>query len=111
MSKVWILSGVTGSEPALLSHEAGQVTLSTFNADDEPVPSFAVQTAEISDVKFPAYQFSGGCSFVVNDQKYRISFLQPQNTKMPNYYSQLSGVSEIGTGRKAGKAWKKILST
>ncbi len=111
MSEVWILSGVTGSEPALLSHEAGQLTLSTFNAEGQPVPSFSVQTAEISDVKFPAYQFSGGCSFVANGQKYRISFLQPQNTKMPTYDNQLSGLSDIGSGRKAGKAWKKILPT
>jgi hypothetical protein len=75
MSKVWILPGVTGSEPALLSQEAGQVTLSTFSDNDEPVPSFSVQTAEISDVKFPAYQFSGGCSFVAAGLKYRISLI------------------------------------
>jgi hypothetical protein len=110
LSKVWILSGVTGSQPALLSHEAGQVTLSTFSDEDEPVQSFSVKTADISDVKFPAYQLSGGCSFVANSQKYRISFLQPQNTKLPTYFNELSGVAEIGSGRKAGKAWKKILS-
>ncbi len=109
-SKVWILSGVTGSDPALLSHEGGYVTLSRFNDDDQPVPAFSVQVAEVSDVKFPAYQFSGGCTFVAEGQKYRISFVQPQNTKLPTYYDQFTGAASIGTGRKAGKAWKKTLS-
>lgn len=101
---------MTGSEPGHMSYENGMVRLQLEDDDGNPSVAFETEIANVANVKFPAVQMSGGCSFVVDGEKYRISFLQPQNTRMPHAGGAIAGVASISGGRKAGKAWKALLT-
>jgi len=108
-TEVWLLSGVTGSERALMAHQDGRVMLQMIDEEAEGfVDRFDVALAEIADVKWPKMQMSGGCTFVVDDTKFRVSFMRPQNTRS-GFIGDAQGVASISGGRKAGKAWKAIL--
>ena len=108
-TEVWILSGVTGSEPALLAHQDGRIIMQMIDNDAEAfVDHFNVALDEVTDVNWPKMQMSGGCNFEVANEKYRISFLRPQNTRI-GWVGDVAGVASISGGRKAGKAWKAIL--
>lgn len=109
-TEVWRLSGVTGSDPGMMSLENGIVSLDISDANDNMVRAFSVPVDQVRDVNWPKLQMSGGCNFVVNDEKYRLSFLKPQNTRpLAASYGAAAGVASISGGRKAGKAWKAIL--
>lgn len=108
-SEVWLLEGLTGSTPGLLTHENGTVVLQLVNDNDQLYESMRTPLAAISDVKFPKLQMSGGCSMTVGDRKLRISFVQPQNTRSPFADGAIAGVASISGGRQAGKAWKALL--
>ncbi len=108
-SEVWLLEGLTGSKPGMLTHENGTVVLQLVNDNDQLYESLRTPISAIADVKFPKLQMSGGCSFTVGDRKLRLSFLQPQNTRSPFADGAIQGVASIGGGRKAGKAWKALL--
>ncbi len=113
-SEVWRLHGVVGSEPGLLVlHDDGEVELHLEGDDGAPRSVFRTPAAAISDVKWPKTQFSGGCSFVVDGEKYRLSFLQPQNTRVfaTSALGAAQGLGSISGGRKAGKAWKSALGS
>ena len=109
VSEVWRLHGVTGSEPGFMTHDNGVVSLQLEDDDGNPHVIFETDVSNVSDVKFPVVQMSGGCSFVVHDEKYRISFVRPQNTRAPHAGGAIAGVASISGGRKAGKAWKSLL--
>lgn len=109
-SVVWRLHGVTGSEPGWMAYDNGTVALTLEDGSDSPQEVFVVPVNEIQDVKFPVSQMSGGCNFVVAGEKYRLSFVQPQNTQLPGAYGAIKGVGSIRSARKAGKTWKSILS-
>ena len=109
-SEVWRLSGVTGSSPGVLTLEDGVVSLQIEDSNESLQQQFSVSLDQISSVKWPKLQMSGGCSFEVGGEKYRISFLQPQNTRpLASTYSAAAGVASISGGRSAGKAWKAVL--
>ena len=92
-----------------MRHSAGRVTLQKVHDSEEKfVDEFDVAISDIADINWPKMQMSGGCTFLVNDQKYRISFLRPQNTRL-GWVGDAQGVASISGGRKAGKAWKEIL--
>lgn len=54
--------------------------------------------AEVQDIEFPWYYFSGGFKMRIGADKYRFSFIEPHNE-----YADLS------SGRATGKKWKKAL--
>lgn len=112
ITEVWRLKGLTGSTPGLLHHESGRVRLELLDDDDRLREVFAVPLAAIEQVNWPKLQMSAGCSFVVSGEKYRISFLQPQNTRpfAASAYSAMEGVASISGGREAGKAWRALLA-
>lgn len=111
-TEVWRLDGLTGSTPGLLHHEGGRVRLELLDDDTDRLrPVFSAPLAAVSDVRWPRLQMSAGCSFVVDGEKYRISFLRPQNTRplAADAYGAVAGVASIGGGREAGKAWRTLL--
>lgn len=112
VSEVWRLKGATGSMPGMLHLEQGNVRLELLDDDDQVRTVFAVPLASVDKVKWPKLQMSGGCSFQVNDEKYRMSFVQPQNTRgfAVAAPSAVAGIASISGGRAAGKQWKAILS-
>lgn len=110
-TQVWRLTGVTGSDPGLMRFEDGTVTLHLADDDDELTRAFSVPVTEIGDVNWPRLPLSGGCTFVVEGKKYRLSFRKPQNTRplAASAGAAVGAMSIIG-GRRAGKAWKSVLS-
>jgi len=109
MTEVWLLKGVTGSSPAVMTHNDGRVTMEMVDIDNERLDDkFNVAVGEITEINWPKLQMSGGCTFQVAGDKYRISFLRPQNTRIPKF-GAVTGLASISGGRKAGKAWKEIL--
>lgn len=112
-TEVWRLKGATGSTPGMLHLTDGNVRLELLGDDDKVRPVFTVPVASISEVKWPKLQMSGGCSFEVNGEKFRISFLRPQNTRAFSTAapSAIAGVASISGGRSAGKAWKAALAS
>lgn len=109
-SPVWRLHGLVASEPGWMAFDNGTVVLMLEDDEGSAVEAFAVPVSEIKDVKYPRAQMSAGCNFVVDGEKYKISFLQPQNTRMPGPYGAVQGAASIPAGRKSGKAWKAILT-
>ena len=109
-SEVWRLTGVTGSSPGVLTLEDGVVSLLVEDSNENLQQQFSLPIDQVSAVKWPKLQMSGGCSLEVGGEKYRISFLQPQNTRpLASSYSAVAGVASISGGRSAGKAWKAVL--
>jgi hypothetical protein len=119
---VWQLIGMTGSTPGILELSAGRIAFST-----ETGRVFEAPLREIT-VVYPWYYFGGGCKITHAGKTYRISFVRPNNA------ADLSGrllsplddaglaaglslltagrkLSDIGQGRKAGKAWKAALAS
>jgi hypothetical protein len=70
-------------------------------------------------VEFPWYYLSGGLKIRAGGFEYRLSFGRPSNTRMPVDKSDpikaatraLEELSEVGTMRRVGEAWKKALSS
>lgn len=95
ISQVWLLSGLTGSEPGHLELQSGRLI---YTPIDELRRGFDVPLTEVSDVAFPWHYFSGGFKMQIGGEQFRFSFVQPHND-----FADISG------GREAGKAWKAIL--
>lgn len=112
ITEVWRLHGMIGSEPGLLHHHPDGTVELQLDDGDALQSMFRTALTGIGEVRWPRTQFSGGCSFVVDGEKYRLSFLQPQNTRplSSGAYSATQGLGSIAGGRKAGKAWKAILA-
>lgn len=70
------------------------------------VPVFSVPLDSVK-VVFPWYYFSGGMKLIFNNKQFKISFVRPNKD-----VSTESGVnvSDLSSGRKTGKAWKKALT-
>jgi len=90
---VWILSGLTGRDPAALEFADGRVILSTGD-----VEVFNAALSDIREVTFPWYYFGGGVKFRVGAQEYKISFTEPGE------------YGSIADARAAGKLWRAIFS-
>jgi hypothetical protein len=79
--------------------------------------------AAVRDVTFPRYSFDNGMNLRVDGKSYRLSFIEPQNTKLPKPRpdNPVEGVAEAGlefldiahelsAARAVGQAWKKALA-
>jgi hypothetical protein len=96
-TSAWLLIGITGSEHGVLRLANGRLTFAT--GDGRSV--FDVPLSGVSEVKFPWYYFSGGVKIRIGANSYRLSFVQPNNE---------AGPSDIGAGRRAGKALQALLA-
>lgn len=116
---VWLLHGVTRSEPAALTLLKGQLTCRT-----EAGTAFDVPVAEIQDLAFPWYYFGGGMQLTVAGVRHRVSFVRPNDAAedMPFRLAAREGdvaglalvgmkLQDIGEGRAAGRAWRSALES
>jgi hypothetical protein len=144
-TKAWLLMGLTGSTPGVLklANEqlsfvvlgSGALTRSQLKSlekatqiaglacklqSGEQAQIFNVALPLVQQIVFPWYYFSGGAIIQVENSRYRFSFLQPQNTKLPIELSDditegvkeiLNISSDIIEGRQIGKAWRIALET
>ena len=95
-TSAWLLVGITGSVPGVLESANGRLAFTTGERRlfDVPLPA-------VSDVEFPWYYFGAGVKFRIGADSYRLSFVQPNND---------AGFPDVGEGRRAGKAWKSVLT-
>ncbi|MBK9216838.1 MAG: hypothetical protein IPM59_14810 [Chloracidobacterium sp.] len=93
---VWRLKGLTGSDAGHLELEGGRLSWTPLGDDD---PGFDVPLAEVQDISYPWYYFSGGFKMRIGADKYRFSFVEPANDS-----------ADIFGGRRTGKEWKKALT-
>jgi hypothetical protein len=117
-SVAWVLKGITGSDAAgLLRLSGGRLTLIGQNGT-----AFDVPVGEVSDVTFPWFYFSGGMKLTAAGEKYRLSFVKPNNQnsyvagQAANEIVPGAGMlavaditGDIRKGRSAGKEWKRLL--
>ncbi len=115
----WLLVGITGSVPGVLELADGHLA---FTTEEERV--FDVPLSKVSAVKFPWYYFGGGVKFSIGADRYRLSFVRPNDasdipgrllarTEFGGPAALLTAgrkVLDIGEGRRAGKAWKSVLA-
>ena len=124
-TKAWYqFGGLKGFEPGylVLTPEQRLVFVGLEGARfDAPLPA-------VSDVKFPRHWFDGGCKLTIGDQTHRVDFVRPNGAQDVTYHLWDAGVgpgvlgtlgdatfvaskiSDIGSGRAAGKQWKAILT-
>ena len=86
---------MTGSEPGHLELRGGRLI---YSPTDDSRPGFDVPLLEVTDINFPWHYFGGGFKMRIGGEQFRFSFVEPHNES-----------ADIGGGREAGKAWKKIL--
>ncbi len=115
----WLLKGITGSVPGVLELHAGRLA---FTSEEGRV--FECPLEVLRDAKFPWYYFGGGVKLTVNNERYRLSFVRPNDASdVPGRLLARAGgpasalglltvgrkIMDIGEGRTAGKAWKAVL--
>ena len=109
----WRLIGLTRSEPGVLAHEEGRLTYWT-----EEGLLFDVPLAEVADVAFPWYYFSGGVKLTADGEAYRFSFVEPNDAgPIPDSLLNKLGPDNVilppigvAEGRSIGQRWKPILA-
>jgi hypothetical protein len=131
-SPAWLLLGLINSLPGLLRLHDEQLSYVAYNSgtlgsrglsrleerlalpelafklvSDQPTTLFKIHLSEIDSVHFPFYYFSAGMHLKVNDQKYRLSFIRPNNTR--TYARGFAGAREIPASVNVGQEWKKLL--
>lgn len=94
-SAVWLLKGITGSILGYLELENDRLV---FTIEGRQI--FDVPLSQVSDIVFPWYYFGGGVKFRVGENKYRLSFVEPNSAP---------GYPNVGAGRDAGKIWRSLL--
>ncbi len=116
-SVAWQLVGLTGNRPGLLELSGGVLA---FTGEDGRV--FEANVADVTEISFPWFYFSGGMKLTVGGTRHRISFVRPNGAELLSAHV-LEGVgggslalltvnqkiADIGEGRRAGKAWKAAL--
>ncbi len=116
----WLLSGIF-NKPGVLELASGLLGFTTENGR-----VFEAPLSQVTNVKFPWYYFSGGVKFQIGQRKYRLSFVRPNGAESVagRLWARSGGASgaaaglltagaavrDIGIGRKAGKAWRAVLS-
>ncbi|MFK7790032.1 MAG: hypothetical protein AB8C95_11155 [Phycisphaeraceae bacterium] len=141
-SKAWLLDGPIHSCPGILHLAEGRLNYlilepGTFSDKgikklltrhgktedtplDYPLELFSHEQSEVTRFHVPWYYFGAGGKLDFKQTKVRFSFIRPENTVEPTYYSEafrkyMGGTSQqevsIAEGRKAGKQWKALLNT
>ncbi|MDN5855583.1 MAG: hypothetical protein L0K86_22620 [Actinomycetia bacterium] len=131
-SRAWLLMGLTGSTPGTLRLDAGDRL--SFTADGRGALTrgqlrklerrsgrtgladrlrggaaevvLDVPRKEIGDVRFPWYCFGAGMRFTVDGAVFRLSLLEPANTRS----SGDPGVADIPDARASAAAWRATLT-
>ncbi len=143
-TEVWLISGIFNSLPGVLSLEnerlvftalgtgtywdsglkkieqkSGAKDFSSLLKHGKPAQLFNVALSEIQKVTFPIIYFSAGAHITFNNQKYRLSFIEPNNTEIPIFnktqYDTIFNrsveiIQDMGHSRKVGKKWKTLLT-
>jgi hypothetical protein len=97
-TEAWLLSGITGNVPGILSLADGRFT---FEAEDGQIV-FDAPVSDVRDVKVPWYYFGGGMKLSVGAERYRLTFVRPTALG--------GGAGDIPAGRGACKMWRSLLS-
>ena len=133
-SEAWLLSGIINSLPGILSlknnkliftahgtgtfwasrlkkleKKSGVSNLPSFLKQNKPVQLFNVEVGEIQKLNFPAIYFSTGVNIKLKNEKYRLSFIEPNNTKVRYYDENVEIIQDIRQSIKIGKTWKSLL--
>ena len=147
-NRAWLRFGVIGSLPGIVELAHGRLAFTAVEPGTlwpfqlrklerfvqragvaekldrgEPCELFSASLAEVSEVSFPWYTFDVAMNLNIGDKTYRLSFIQPQNTKLPKPRpdASLEGVAEvvktfvemkneITDARTVGRAWKEALA-
>lgn len=135
-SVVWLLRGLTGSTPAVLSLDDGRFTLTVFGvgalarrhlrglerdtgltdlrarlAESEETVLFDTPLTQVEHIRFPWFYFGGGVHVQVRGVRYRLSFLQPQNTVAdPALWSAREVAGSVAKGVSLGDRWRVLLT-
>ena len=122
---VWLLVGLTGSAPGVLSWQNGALSLTLHGRghllkshtrklsrmlkdenigarlqNDEHTTIFKVSLDKVDTVNFPWYAMSCGVNLTIDSSTFRISFIRPSNT------THQSGIGDIFPSRETGQAWR-----
>ena len=143
-TEVWLISGIFHSLPGLLTLKETQLTFTALgpgtywdgglrkiekkaNAKDffdllkrdQPVQLFSIDLNEIKKITFPFIYFSTGTHLTFRNERFRLSFIEPNNTKMPvidrsRYDRVINATVEIAQdikhARIIGKRWRALLT-
>jgi hypothetical protein len=94
-----------------LEEELGVADLSTKLSLGKEVRLFACTPASLQRFSLPWYYFGGGIHLWVDENKYRLSLLRPNNTQLASRSlgRQVETVRSIARARQVGRQWKAIL--
>lgn len=131
-SPAWLLLGLINSIPGRLKLRDEQLSYVLFNSGtlgsnalsslekklevpgladhlskQKTIPIFKVPVSKIQAIHFPFYYFSAGMHIKIEDKKYRLSFIRPNNTHI--HAKSMAGVHDIPASVNIGKEWKKLL--
>lgn len=138
-STAWLLSGVIHSLPGVLILKEGTLRYRLLESgtmgksslkklafqynvpdlaerlqEEQPVELFEVGIRNLQQLHFPWYYFGGGMKFSLGHHQYKLSFIQPNNTKMPARFNpgqHFDNGQGIIQARRIGKQWKDLLFT
>lgn len=142
-SVAWLLRGLFNSVPGVLRFEEERLCYSALNSGTlwklglrklerqtgvpgladrlnrgEPTPLFDIPLGEIQRVSFPWLYFSTGMHLRADGRKYRLSFIRPNNTRMPVINRRgvmgaagksVQTVRNIKEAVEVGERWKVLL--
>ena len=100
-SQAWLLRGLIGSTEGVLALQNER--LSFTNEQGQLV--FDVPFGEVRDIQFPWHLFSGGLTFMIGADKYRVTFVRPGNTAGAE-----GNFGDVADGRAECKKWKAALT-
>ncbi len=143
-TEVWLISGLFHSLPGVLTLRETQLIFTALgpgtywdgglrriekkaNAEnffdllkrDQPAQLFSIDLSEIQKITFPFIYFSTGTHITFRNERYRLSFIEPNNTKMPvidrsRYDRVINATVEIAQdikhSRTIGKRWRALLT-
>jgi hypothetical protein len=112
-TQAWRMIGLTRSERGVLSLAHDRLTFTTHEG-----VVFDVPVAEVSEATAPWYYFGGGIKLRVRAERYRFSFVRPNDDLA--VYDDLEPIgvedapglfagSDIARGRRACRAWQAAL--